>query len=69
MVLSVRSRTLPSVNLSVSVGALIRSEEDEIQFLSMEEDTGQKRLCRDLYDKGFSQKTILFYLFIYLSIS
>lgn len=54
MVLSVRSRTLPSVNLSVSVGALIRSEEDEIQFLSREEDTGQKRLCRDLYDKGFS---------------
>lgn len=64
---AVHPRTPSSISLSVLVGALIRREEDEIQFLSVEEDAGQKRLYRDLHDKDFSQKTILFYS-IYLSI-
>lgn len=66
-VLSVGGHHLPLI--SVSVGTLIRSEGDEIQFLSVEEDTRQKRLYRDLYNKDiFFSETILFY-FIYLFIA
>jgi hypothetical protein len=37
------------------MGAVIRSEDDKLQFTSVEEDAEQETLFRGLYDKNFPE--------------